>query len=134
VFDSMKSRGPSIERSTCDSAAKFTTALGRKFAERARDGVSIGDVAVDENEVGMRGDVAEAGAIAGVGELVDHRDPHRAAREGHANEVAADEARAAGDQPGLHPPRIPEPPRARQWRRVGREPRVPTDAPDGADR
>ena len=44
----MKSSGPSMERSTCDSAAKLTTARGLVLGEQPGDQVDVADVALDE--------------------------------------------------------------------------------------
>ena len=73
--------------------------LGREVDDRgaargrARDRVRVGDVAVDELVL----DALEVGGVAGIGELVEHRDLGAALGQ-PANEVRADEARPAGDE------------------------------------
>ena len=60
---------------------------------RAGDGVRVGDVAMVELVL----DAFEVGAVAGVGELVEHHDVLAALGQA-PGEVRADEARAAGDE------------------------------------
>ena len=84
--------GSAIERSTCVSAAKLTTASTPASAVAHRVGVL--DPAVDEADV----EVLEVLAAAGVGELVEHDDLVAVLREAHADEVRADEPGAAADE------------------------------------
>ena len=103
--------GSRIERSTCDSAAKLTTAS--VSATSGADDVRVGDVAADEAEPGgllrVGPDGRQVGLVAGVGELVEDRDPRPVAPGEHvADEAAADEPGAAGDEEvraGLRPGR-----------------------------
>ena len=96
------SPGPSIERSTWLSAAKFTTARRRRLGEQLPDVVAGGDVAAHEAHAVAVEDAVETFEVAGVGQLVEDDQPGRAVSAGVTDEVAADEAGAAGDDPGLH--------------------------------
>ena len=84
--------GSAIDRSTCVSAAKFTTASAPSIASATAAGSSM---APWTNVV--RG-VAQVLAPAGIGQLVE--DDHVVAVLGRAQarEVRADEARPAGDE------------------------------------
>ena len=62
-------------------------------AGRARDVVGLGDVALEELDLLQR----QVGAVAGIGELVEH-DDLLAGGEEALDEVRADEAGAAGDE------------------------------------
>ena len=84
--------GSAIERSTCVSAAKLTTASTPSIA--AADGVGVLDPAVDELDV----EVLEVLAPAGVGELVEDDDLVAVLAHAQADEVRADEAGAAADE------------------------------------
>ena len=87
----MKSRGVRIERSTCVSAAKLTTASQPVPARD--DGSGVGDVADDELGV----DALEVRRVARVRELVEHHDVVAGADEA-LDEMGADEARSTRDQ------------------------------------
>ncbi len=97
----MKAAGPSIERSTCDSAAKLTTASDRVLGEQPGAQRAVADVALHEDVVRMAAHRSEGIEIAGVGQLVEI-DHALAASDGLEHEVAADEAGAAGDEQGSH--------------------------------
>jgi hypothetical protein len=73
--------------------------LGLVEVEQARDQLMVTDVAVDEGVRGVVGDGGEIAEIAGVGQRVEIDDA-RAARDLGEHEVRADEAGAAGDEPG----------------------------------
>ena len=75
---------------------------GAVGSEDLLDRRAIGDVGLHEVEALVLGAIREALEVSRVGELVDHDHPGLALREGQAHEVAADEARASRDQPGLH--------------------------------
>ena len=84
-------------------------ALGREVDDRARrviavhrrDGLGVGDVAAHEDDAIAVDDVAQVLEAAGVGEQVEHDEARVRIRERVAHEVAADEARAAGHDPGV---------------------------------
>ena len=101
-WSSTKARGPSIERSTWVSAAKFTMAVGRCARERRGDGGAVGDVGLDEREARVAGHVAQALEAARVGQLVEDDDARRGARQGEPDEVRPDEAGPAGDEQRSH--------------------------------
>ena len=61
---------------------------------------AFGDVALHEGDGVAVDHALEALEMAGIGELVEHHQPRHAGRLGPAHEVAADEAGAAGDDPG----------------------------------
>ena len=86
-------------------------ALGGEVDDRAGprlrdDGAHVGpfgDVALDERHALAVDDAVEAFEVPGVGELVEHHQPGAGGgRRGAANEIAADESGAAGDDPGMH--------------------------------
>ena len=84
-------------RSTWLSAAKWKIECTPLTA--ASHGVAVGDVALDEAIARMLGDIGEVGEIAGVGEAVEVDDGDLRFRfEQVVDEVAADEAAAAGDE------------------------------------
>ena len=88
---------PRIDRSTCVSAAKFTIASQPSASARC-DGVRLDDVALVELVL----DALEVGAVARVGELVEHDD--LVAGRGEAlDEVGADEPGSAGDENSHRP-------------------------------
>ena len=68
----MNASGSAIERSTCVSAAKFTTASTPSIARG--DGVGVLDARVHEGEAVVVAQVGEVLLAAGVGELVEHGD------------------------------------------------------------
>ena len=93
--------GSRIERSTCDSAAKLTH--GVRVVDERPDDRRIGDVAADEGEpgghLGVVADRREVRLVAGVGQLVEDRDPRPVTAAQDVADVArADEAGAAGDE------------------------------------
>ena len=93
--------GSRIERSTCDSAAKLT--IASVSATSGPTTVRVGDVAADEPEPGrllrVGPDGRQVRLVAGVGELVEDRDPRAVAPGEHvAHEARADEAGAARDE------------------------------------
>jgi hypothetical protein len=67
----MKSSGPWIERSTCDSAAKLMIARGWCGRQQAARQVAVADVAVHEEVPRVTGQRGEVFAIAGIGQLVE---------------------------------------------------------------
>ena len=97
--------GSRIERSTCDSAAKLTTAS--QSLDELEHQRRVGDVALHEPEpvgrarVGER--VVEVAAVARVRELVDDGDRIVGAAEAALDERRPDEAGAAGHE---HPHRF----------------------------
>ena len=84
--------GSAIERSTCVSAAKFTTASTP--CDRGGDRVGVLDAGVHELDVEAR----EVLAPPGVRELVEHDDVVAVVAQAHAHEGRADEAGAAADE------------------------------------
>ena len=88
--------GSAIERSTCVSAAKLTTASRPSIA--SRDGVGVLDARVHEREARAVADVGEVLLAAGVGELVEHDDLVAVLGDALADEVRADEAGSAADE------------------------------------
>jgi hypothetical protein len=100
TFVWMNGSGESMERSTCDSAAKLTIGVDRVVGEELRDERGVADVAVGENVARVAGEVGEVRRVAGVGEGVEVDELcERGALFGEAlaDEIGADEAAAAGD-------------------------------------
>ena len=101
--------GSRIERSTCDSAAKLTTASAA--ATSGSTTRRVGDVAAHEREarrhLGVVTDRGEVRLVAGVGQLVEDRDPRPVATAEHVPHVArADEPGAAGDEQAAERPGV----------------------------
>ena len=69
--------------------------------EERRHRRPIGDVALDEGELRMVVDVAQALEAACIGQLVEDDHADVAAGEGVSDEVRTDETGAAGDDPGV---------------------------------
>ena len=112
--------GSAIERSTCVSAAKLTTASAPSIALGDRRGIL--DRAVHEAEVGS--DVFEVLAAPRVGQLVEHDDLVAVLARAQAREVRADEAGAAADEQLHVSPRSPRAARGRRRARpASRQPR-----------
>jgi hypothetical protein len=63
---------------------------------------AVGDVGLHEMEARVLGDVGQALEVPGVGQLVDDDDARPGARERQPDEIRPDEARSAGDDPGIH--------------------------------
>jgi len=74
-----------------------------ELGDRSPDGLTLGDVAPDELVAGMACQVGQIGQVAGVGEgvEVDDRDIPFGFQD-VTDEIAADEAAAAGDKEGSH--------------------------------
>ena len=105
TFVTRKACGSRIERSTCVSAAKLSTASAS--ATSSPDRARVGDVPADEAQPGRLLGVVEhrpeVRLVAGVGELVEDRDPRPVvARQDVSDVRRADEARPAGDQQVRH--------------------------------
>ena len=136
----MKSSGPTIERSTWLSAAKWTTASWPRIASSSVLGIA--DVALHELVPRVVVDVAQRREVACVREGVEDGDVVVGALEDVTHVVRADETGAAGDEdaPRAHV-RSPHRGRQRDVQRVargvlliaGRERRV-GHAPVGRDR
>jgi len=69
-------------------------------SEQLADQFAVGNVAVHKGVRGVRGKRIEIVGVAGVGERVQINDGFIAGGEPILNEIAADEARAAGDKYG----------------------------------
>ena len=98
MFVSTNGSGPSMDRSTCVSAARLTTASGRCSANtRAMAAASAMSARtnVDARIVERPLEVQQA---AGVGQLVDDDEAVGGVREGVVDEIGADEPGAAGDE------------------------------------
>ena len=96
--------GSRIERSTCDSAAKLTTASDSATSGATTSGSAMSPW-TNRNRAGhlrVVADGTEIRLVAGVGQLVEDRDlvPSRR-REDVADKARADEAGAAGDEEPL---------------------------------
>ena len=89
--------GPWMERSTCDSAAKWTTAPRTVLGEQAIHERPVADVAAREEVAGVAAERSEALEVAGVRELVEVQDGRADLAQPVEDEVGADEARASGD-------------------------------------
>ncbi len=92
--------------------------MGVLFGEEGGDGCGVADVGFDEAVAWVGGDVGEACEVSGVGECVEVDDAQGFGGWGgggwgscgrsvsvakkHADEVAADESGAAGDEPCSH--------------------------------
>ena len=94
----MNGRGPSIERSTWDSAAKFSTAAGRCSANTPRHRRGVADVALHEHDARIVERAVQVQQVAGVGQLVEDDEAIGGVRERVVHEIGADEAGAAGDE------------------------------------
>ena len=92
----MKASGSEIERSTCVSAAKLTTAS--TAATAASTGVGVLDPRVDEPEARVVAQVGEVLLAPGVRELVEHGDLVTELLQALAGEVRADEAGPSADE------------------------------------
>ncbi len=88
--------GSAIERSTCVSAAKFTTASRPSIAAATASASSI--ARVHEGVARAVGDVGEVLLAPGVGELVEDDDLVAVLGDALADEVRADEAGPAADE------------------------------------
>ena len=77
------------------------------FGDRAIDRLAVGDVAADEDVVWVAGDGFERVEIARVGQFVEIDDPRGVFGDALPDEATADEARAAGDEDGLHVALLP---------------------------
>ncbi len=102
------------ERAAVVDAAVYV-ALGREVDDRVgaagggADGLRVGHVALDETVAGVAGEVGEVGEVAGVGEAVEVQDGDGGVGlEQVADEVAADEAAAAGHEHKGHGSYRPE--------------------------
>ena len=105
----MKSCGPLMERSTCVSAAKLTTASAPRSASPTTAASQMSPV--HEGVAGVVLDVAQVLEVAGVGELVEVDDLDVVVLGEHvAHEVGADEAGAAGDHESHADPSLSAPP------------------------
>ena len=71
MFVSMNGAAPSIDRSTCVSAARFSTARGPVLGEHTLHRRAIGDVRLDEGHARIVQRALETQQAAGVRELVD---------------------------------------------------------------
>ena len=94
-------RGPSIDRSTCVSAARFTTAVGAWLRNTASIAARSAMSACTKVSRGSSQHAVEVVQVARVGELVDDDQARAGARERDAHEVGADEPGPAGDDDGL---------------------------------
>ena len=92
----MNASGSAIERSTCVSAAKLTTASTPSIASATASASSI--PARTNAKPGAVADVGEVLLAAGVGELVEHGDGVAVLGDPLADEVRADEAGSAADE------------------------------------
>ena len=94
-----KAFGPSMERSTCVSAAKLTTAEGRYSASRRSTSARSTDPPLYEDVVGVIRDRRQGARVAGVGQGVEI--DHPVVSDRMQDEVAPYKAGAAGDEDGL---------------------------------
>ena len=76
--------------------------VGAVLGEQAGDQRAVTDAAVDEAVLGAVGDGRQRVDVAGVGQRIEVDDALAAARERVEDEIATDEAGAAGDQQGFH--------------------------------
>ena len=100
----VRTNGPEswMLRSTWLSAAKWITE-STPSANSGPHGVAVGDVAVDEAVARVVAQVGQVGEVAGVGQRVEVDDGRfGVAFQDIADEVAADEAAAAGDEEPNH--------------------------------
>jgi hypothetical protein len=74
----MNGSGESIERSTCDSAAKIHHGVDLVVGEQAGDEVRCRDVSLREDVARIVREVGEIGGVTGVGEQVEVDDSCRA--------------------------------------------------------
>ena len=97
---------PSMERSTCDSAAKCTTCVVARPSASPTSSGSQMSPCTNANPGWSRTGV-EVGAVTGVGQLVEHRDLDVARvrwgpQEQRTDVVRADEAGTAGHEDSCH--------------------------------
>ena len=93
--------GSRIERSTCDSAAKLTTASAAATSGPTTAGSAMSPWTNVEpgGHLGIVADRCEVGLVAGVGQLVEDGDPRPVAPAEQVPDVArADEPGTAGDE------------------------------------
>ncbi len=93
--------GSRMDRSTCDSAAKFTTASASATSgpTTAGSAMSPANEAEAGRLLGIVADRREVRLVAGVGQLVEDRDPCAVAPPEHVADVAGpDETGPTGDQ------------------------------------
>ena len=96
------SAGRSIERSTWDSEAQFTTAVGLVLGQQPVHQCPVADIALDEDVAGMPGHVGQRVEVSGVGQLIEVDQSHGLLGEPLPDEATPDEPGAAGDEDGSH--------------------------------
>ena len=90
--------GLSIDRSTCVSAARLSTPVGRCLVEDPRHRGAVRDIGLYERDTRILERIFQVEKTARIGQLVDDDDSIGGVRKGVAREVRSDEPRAAGDE------------------------------------
>ncbi len=111
---SMNGRGPSIERSTCVSAARLSTAVGRCAANTLATAHGIGDVGLHERHARVVQRAVEIQQAAGIRQLVEDDEAVGGVCERVVNEIGADEPGSAGDEKSAHETATPRNPRKKK--------------------
>lgn len=75
---------------------------GGVLGKSGRNGLAIGDVAMNEVVARMVFDLLQAAQVAGVGEFVKDNDAHVGLCQSQTDEIGPDKAGAAGHNHGVH--------------------------------